>query len=57
MNIIVCIKQVPETTEVKINPQTNTLMREGKVSYQSFDMYAIEEGARLKEKAGVRLLF
>ncbi|MFH1338877.1 MAG: electron transfer flavoprotein subunit beta/FixA family protein [Candidatus Omnitrophota bacterium] len=53
MNIIVCIKQVPETTEVKINPETNTLIREGvKSVINPFDMYAIEEGIRLKEKLG-----
>ena len=53
MNIIVCIKQVPETTEVRINPETNTLMREGvKSIINPFDMYAIEEGVRLKEKTG-----
>ncbi|MDP8259632.1 MAG: electron transfer flavoprotein subunit beta/FixA family protein [Candidatus Gygaella obscura] len=51
MNIIVCIKQVPETTEVRINPETNTLIREGvKSIINPFDMYAIEEGLRLKEK-------
>ena len=51
MNIIVCIKQVPETTEVRINPETNTLMREGvKSIINPFDMYAIEEGVRIKEK-------
>jgi electron transfer flavoprotein beta subunit len=53
MNIIVCIKQVPETTEVKINPETNTLIREGvKSIVNPFDAYAIEEGVRLKEKFG-----
>lgn len=53
MNIIVCIKQVPETTEVRINPETNTLMREGvKSIINPFDMYAIEEGVRVKEKVG-----
>lgn len=53
MNIIVCIKQVPETTEVKINPETNTLIREGvKSIVNPFDVYAIEEGVRLKEKFG-----
>jgi electron transfer flavoprotein beta subunit len=53
MNIIVCIKQVPETTEVRINPETNTLMREGvKAIINPFDMYAIEEGVRLKERFG-----
>ena len=29
MNILVCIKQVPDTTIIKIDPETNTLMREG----------------------------
>ena len=29
MNIIVCLKQVPGTTKVKINPETNSLVREG----------------------------
>ena len=56
MNIIVCIKQVPETTEVRINPETNTLIREGvKSIINPFDMYAIEEGVRLKEKFGGKL--
>jgi len=53
MNIIVCIKQVPETTEVRINPETNTLIREGvKSIINPFDLYAIEEGVRLKDKFG-----
>jgi len=51
MNIIVCIKQVPDTTQVRIDPATNTLIREGVQSIiNPFDMYAIEEGVRLKEK-------
>ena len=53
MNIIVCIKQVPDTTDVRINPETNTLIREGVASIiNPFDMYAIEEGLRLKERLG-----
>jgi electron transfer flavoprotein beta subunit len=53
VNIIICIKQVPDTTNVKINPETNTLIREGISSIiNPFDMYAIEEGLRLKEKFG-----
>jgi electron transfer flavoprotein beta subunit len=53
MNIIVCIKQVPDTTQVKIDPVTNTLIREGVQSIiNPFDAYAIEEGVRLKEKFG-----
>ena len=53
MNIVVCIKQVPDTTDVRINPETNTLIREGVQSIiNPFDIYAIEEGVRLKEKFG-----
>jgi electron transfer flavoprotein beta subunit len=53
MEIVVCIKQVPENTEVKINPKTNTLMREGvKGIINPFDMYAIEEALRVKENRG-----
>ena len=51
MDIIVCIKQVPDTTKVAINPVTNTLIREGVESIVNpFDLYAIEEGIRLREK-------
>jgi electron transfer flavoprotein beta subunit len=53
LKIVVCIKQVPDTTNVRINPETNTLMREGVESIiNPFDMYALEEGIRLKEKHG-----
>jgi electron transfer flavoprotein beta subunit len=53
MNIIVCIKQVPDTTNVRIDPETNTLVRAGVQSIVNpFDMYAIEEAIRLKEKYG-----
>jgi electron transfer flavoprotein beta subunit len=53
MDIVVCIKQVPNTADVKIDPQTNTLIREGVESIVNpFDMYAIEEGLRLREKLG-----
>ncbi len=53
MNIIVCIKQVPDTTEVRIDPETKNLVRDGvKSIINPFDMYAIEEGVRLKEKFG-----
>ncbi len=53
MNIIVCIKQVPGTTEVKINPETNTLVREGVPAIiNPFDENAIEEALRLRDKHG-----
>lgn len=57
MNIIVCVKQVPGTTEVKINKETNTIIREGVESIiNPFDTYAIEEGIRIKEKTGGRVI-
>jgi len=53
MDIIVCIKQVPDTTEVRINPETNTLVREGVPSIiNPFDENAVEEALKLKEKHG-----
>ena len=56
MKIIVCLKQVPSTTEIHINKQTNTLIREGVESIiNPFDTHAIEEGVRLKERYGGRV--
>ena len=53
LNIIVSIKQVPDTTEVRIDPVTNTLIREGvPVIINPFDENAIEEGLRLRERYG-----
>ena len=53
MKIAVCIKQVPETTDVKINPATNTLVREGVASIPNpFDEFALEEALLTKEKHG-----
>ncbi|MCK5146499.1 electron transfer flavoprotein subunit beta/FixA family protein [bacterium] len=53
MNIVVCIKQVPDTTDVKIDPRTNTLIRQGVDSILNpFDSYALEEGVAIKEKLG-----
>lgn len=49
-NIIVCIKQVPETENVKINEETNTLIRDGVQSILNpYDLHAIEAALRLKE--------
>jgi len=53
VNIVVCIKQVPGTTQVKINPETGTLIRDGvEAVVNPFDEYAIEEAVRIKEKVG-----
>ena len=53
MEIVVCVKQVPDTTEVKIDPQTNTLIRQGVPSIVNpFDKNAVEAALQLKEKHG-----
>lgn len=53
MKIVVLVKQVPDTTEVRIDRETNTLIREGVPSIiNPFDTYAIEEGLRIRERAG-----
>jgi len=50
MNVIVCVKQVPGTTEVKMNQETNTIIREGvEAILNPFDAYAVEEAVRIKE--------
>ncbi len=53
MKIVVCIKQVPDTAEVRINPETNTLIRDGVPSIiNPYDMHAIEAGLQIREKVG-----
>ena len=53
MKIVACIKQVPDTTDVKINPETRTLVREGVESITNpFDEYALEEALLTREKFG-----
>lgn len=50
MNMLVCVKQVPDTTEIKIDPVTNTLIRAGVPSILNpFDGYALEAAARIKD--------
>jgi electron transfer flavoprotein beta subunit len=56
MHFVCCIKQVPDTAEVKIDPQTNTLIRSGVESISNpFDMVALEEALRLRERYGGRV--
>jgi len=53
MDIIVCVKQVPDTLEVNVNCETNTLIREGVEGViNPFDLNGIEQGLRLKEQYG-----
>ena len=53
LHIIVCIKQVPDTQEVRLDPVTHTLKREGIAAIiNPFDLYALEEGLRVKDSQG-----
>ena len=56
MLIITCVKQVPDTTQVKVDPVTGTLIREGVPFIMNpYDTHALEESLRLKDKYGFRV--
>lgn len=53
MDILVCIKQVPGTSKVEVDPVTGVLKRDGVDSKMNpYDLYALETALRLKEKFG-----
>ncbi len=56
MNIIVCIKQVPDSTQVKVDPKTGTLIRAGVPSILNpYDHYALEKALAIKAKTGAKV--
>ncbi|HEY6837302.1 MAG TPA: electron transfer flavoprotein subunit beta/FixA family protein [Geobacteraceae bacterium] len=56
MLVVACIKQVPDTTQVQIDPVTNTLVREGiPFIVNPYDTHALEAGLKLKDRFGVRV--
>lgn len=56
MNIIVCIKQVPDSAQVKVDPQTGTLIRAGVPSILNpYDHYALEKALAIKAKTGAKV--
>ncbi|MSN24979.1 MAG: electron transfer flavoprotein subunit beta [Geobacter sp.] len=56
MLIVVCIKQVPDTTQVQIDPVTNTLIRDGiPFIVNPYDTHALEEALRLKDRFGCKV--
>lgn len=56
MLVVCCVKQVPDTTQVQIDPVTNTLVREGiPFIVNPYDTHALEESLRLKDRYGVRV--
>lgn len=53
MHAVVCVKQVPDTTEVRIHPKTNTLVRQGVPSIiNPYDVHAIEAALALRDEHG-----
>ncbi len=56
MLVVTCVKQVPDTTQVKTDPKTGTLIREGVPFIMNpFDTHALEESLRLKDRYGFRV--
>ncbi len=57
MNYVICLKQVPDTTEVRIDPQTNTLIREGVPSIiNPYDVHALEAALELRDRYGGKVI-
>jgi len=57
MLVVTCIKQVPDTTQVKIDPDTGTLVREGvPFIVNPFDTHALEESLRLRDRYDLRVV-
>lgn len=56
LHIVVCVKQVPDSREIRIDPKTNTLIRQGVPAIANFyDMHGLEEALRIKEQYGARV--
>ncbi len=56
MHIVVCIKQVPDTNNVRIDPDTNTLIRQGvECIVNPFDLFAVEAALRIKDENDARV--
>jgi electron transfer flavoprotein beta subunit len=53
MHIVVCIKQVPDSAQIRVHPVTNTIMRQGVPAIVNpYDLFSLEEALRLKDKLG-----
>lgn len=53
MHIVVCVKQVPDSAQIRVHPVTNTIMRQGVPSIiNPYDLFALEEALRLRDKFG-----
>ncbi|EEW25361.1 electron transfer flavoprotein subunit beta/FixA family protein [Rhodobacter ferrooxidans] len=51
LNIVVCIKQVPDSAQIRVHPVTNTIMRQGVPTIiNPYDLFALEEALRLRDQ-------
>ena len=56
MHIVVCIKQVPDSAQIRVHPVTNTIMRQGVPAIVNpYDLFALEEALRIKDQFGGRV--
>ncbi|NLI32714.1 MAG: electron transfer flavoprotein subunit beta/FixA family protein [Deltaproteobacteria bacterium] len=56
MHIVVCIKQVPDAKNVRIDPDTHTLVRQGVESIVNpFDLFAVEAALKIKDASNARI--
>src|SRR5574343_1315238 len=56
MHIAVCIKQVPDSAQIRVHPVTNTIMRQGVPTIiNPYDLFALEEALRIKDQTGARV--
>jgi electron transfer flavoprotein beta subunit len=53
MHIVVCVKQVPDSAQIRVHPVTNTIMRQGVPTIiNPYDLFALEEAMRLRDRIG-----
>lgn len=56
LHIVACIKQVPDSSQIRVHPVTNTIMRQGVPAVVNpFDLISLEEALRLKDRFGARI--
>lgn len=56
MHIVVCVKQVPDSSQIRVHPVTNTIMRQGVPAVVNpYDLISLEEALRVKDRFGARV--
>ncbi len=56
MHIVVCVKQVPDSSQIRVHPVTNTIMRQGVPTVVNpYDLVSLEEALRIRDRFGARV--